>query len=64
MKKSGNDLVTYYIDLSEYLGSKCYFEIVDNATSTWDVIFVGEIITYYAQCPEYSFGNAGQNLNH
>lgn len=64
VKKSGNDLFTYYIDLSANLGAKCYFEIVDNATNAWDVIFVGEIKTYYKQSPEYSFGNAGQNLNH
>ncbi|MFA5005887.1 MAG: hypothetical protein WC509_00245 [Candidatus Izemoplasmatales bacterium] len=63
VRHDGNALITYYIDLSAYLGKECYIEIVDNAAGPWDVIFVDDIVTYYAIAPDYDFGEAGTDLN-
>ena len=59
---SGNDMITYYVDLSGHIGKQCYFEIVDNATAEYDVIFISDIVTYYAATPDYDFKNAAVNL--
>ena len=63
VRHDGNTLQIYYVDLSEYLGTECYVEIVDNASGSWDTIFIDDVITYYATTPEYDFGQAGSDLN-
>lgn len=59
---NGNEMMLYYVDLSNYIGAECYIEIVDNAVNSWDVIFVSEIVTYYAVTPEYDFSSSAVNL--
>ena len=63
-KSNGNEMVKYYLDLSAYLQKTCYIEIVDNADGAWDVIYVADIITYYAERPDFDFSQAGRNLNY
>ena len=63
VRHDGVTLQIYYVDLSAFLGTECYLEIVDNATGSWDTIFVSDIITYYATAPDYDFGLAGSDLN-
>lgn len=63
-KSNGNEMVKYYLDLSAYLQKTCYIEIVDNAGGAWDVIYVADIITYYAERPVFDFSQAGRNLNY
>ena len=58
----GNTMIKYYVDLSEHMGKQCYIEIVDNAVGSYDVIFVSDIVTYYATAPEYGVGNAAIDL--
>jgi fructan beta-fructosidase len=60
----GVEMVTYYINLSDYVGDTLYIEIVDNGMSDWDVLFVDNIITYYPEMPIYDFSNAAINLNY
>lgn len=62
-KGSGNTLFTYYLDLSAHLGGICYLEIIDNGTGTYDTIFVDDIVTYFAERPDYDFGSAAVDLN-
>ena len=59
---NGSEMILYYIDLSEHVGKECYIEIVDNAAGDYDVVFVSEIVTYYATAPDYDFGNAAVNV--
>ena len=59
---NGNEMIRYYVDLSAHIGKQCYIEIVDNATASYDVIFVADIVTYYAAAPEYTFKNTAVNL--
>ena len=61
---NGINMMTYYVDLSEYLGQNLYFEIVDNATASYDTIFVDNIITYYNEKPIYDFSQEAVNLNY
>ncbi len=56
-------MVQYYVDLSEYLNYICYIEIVDNATGSYDTIFVDNIITYYEELPVFDFSQMAVNLN-
>jgi fructan beta-fructosidase len=62
-RASGASLVRYYIDLSAHLGKHLYFEIVDNARTPADVVYVANIVTYYAVAPTYDYSQAGRNLN-
>jgi len=62
-RHSGVDFVSYYLDLSSYLGADAYLEIVDNASGSWDTIFVEDIVTYYASYPLIDFGDMAANLN-
>jgi hypothetical protein len=62
VRSDGTTLVLYYVDLSAYIGTNCYIEIVDNASSAWDVVFVDDVVTYYVTAPEYDFSQAGVNL--
>ena len=59
---NGNEMIRYYVDLSEHIGKQCYIEIVDNAIASYDVIFISDVVTYYAVAPEYTFKNAAVNL--
>jgi hypothetical protein len=59
----GITMITYYLDLSEYLGKVCYFEIVDNAIESYDTIFVSDIVTYYQERPEFTYQDLALNLN-
>jgi hypothetical protein len=63
-RHNGNEFITYYIDLSDYLNYSCYVEIVDNATGSWDTIFVDDIATYYPQQPDITFADMAINLNY
>lgn len=58
----GNEMVLYYVDLSDHIGAQCYIEIVDNAVGSWDAVFVSEIVTYYAVAPQYDFSLSAVNL--
>ncbi len=60
---NGIFMVTYYVDLSAHLGKKCYFEIVDNAQGSYDTIFIGNIRTFYAEAPFFTFADVAVNLN-
>jgi len=62
-RHNGIFLITYYLDLSDYLGSQFYFEIVDNAVSSYDTIFVDNIVTYYETSPTFDYEEMGVNLN-
>ena len=62
-RHNGNTMITYYLDLSDYLGKSLYFEIIDNATGSYDTIFVDNIVTYYATAPVYDFGDTAADLN-
>ncbi len=57
------DLIRYYVDLSSYMGEYLYLEIVDNATASYDVIYVDNIVTYYATMPYFDYENMAVNLN-
>jgi len=56
-------MVPYFVDLSDYINTVCYFEIVDNATGSYDTIFVDNIITYYEEAPVFDFSQMAVNLN-
>ncbi|MCK7484310.1 MAG: hypothetical protein MZU97_01205 [Bacillus subtilis] len=60
---NGATLVRYFIDLSAHLGKHLYFEIIDNARTSADVVYVANIVTYYAVAPTYDYSQAGRNLN-
>lgn len=45
------NLVQYKANLSAFIGTNLYVEIVDNATSDWGLIFVDAIHTYLASVP-------------
>jgi len=60
---NGNDMITYYVDLTEHIGEQCYIEIVDNAVGEYDVIFVSDIVTYYAVEPVYDHSSAAIDLS-
>ena len=59
---NGIYMVQYYVDLSDYIGCECYVEIVDNATNSYDTIFISDIVTYYMSAPAYDFANMAVNL--
>ncbi|OQC10417.1 MAG: hypothetical protein BWX74_00628 [Tenericutes bacterium ADurb.Bin087] len=63
-KHDGTNMIEYFIDLSNYIGKKAYFEVVDNATNSWDVIFVSDIKTYYGSVPDLTTANHARNLNY
>lgn len=63
-RHDGIFLVKYYIDLSEYLGATLYFEIIDNATGSYDTIFIDNIITYYQTRPSFDYGDMVVALNY
>lgn len=63
-RHNGIVMVKYYVDLSEYIGSSLYFEIVDNATGSYDTIFIDNIITYYQTRPAFDYGDAVVALNY
>ncbi|MDD3207098.1 MAG: hypothetical protein PHV19_01130 [Bacilli bacterium] len=63
-RHDGIFLVQYFIDLSDYMNRVLYFEIIDNATGSYDTIFIDNIITYYETRPEFDFGNSAVNLNY
>lgn len=42
----------YYLNLSNYIGQYCYFEIVDNATNDWGLIILEGIQTHYPTIPQ------------
>jgi len=63
-RHNGNAMIAYYIDLSEYLDSVMYLEIIDNATGSYDTIFVDDIITYYADRPLFDYGEMAVDLNY
>lgn len=60
---NGDQWVTYYIDLSAFMGDYLYFEIVDNATGTHDVIDVDNIVTFYQTMPSFDYSQMAINLN-
>jgi len=62
-RHNGVNFISYYLDLSSYLGAEAYLEIVDNASGGWDTIFVEDIVTYYASYPSIDFGDMATNLN-
>jgi len=62
-RHNGNTMVPYFVDLSKYLNDILYLEIVDNATGSYDTIFVDDIVTYYASRPNVDFGDMAVNLN-
>jgi fructan beta-fructosidase len=59
----GTNMIIYFADLSPYKGRVLYIEVVDNAVSAWDTIFVDNIITYYAETPAYVENQVANNLN-
>lgn len=61
-RSDGTNLVTYYVDLTKYLNKVAYFEVVDNATGSWDTIFVSDIKTYYEEVPDFTGINFANNL--
>ena len=63
-KHNGEQMIKYYADLSNYLGKTAYFEIVDNASSSWDTIFVSNIQTYYPTITNISYDLLARNLNY
>jgi len=62
-RHNGNEMIKYYIDLSDYQGEVMYFEIIDNATESWDTIFIDNVITYYENKPDFDYGQMAVNLN-
>lgn len=60
----GTNMVKYFFDLSSYMNKELYFEIVDNAGSSWDTIFISSITTYYASRPSFSAHELASNLNY
>lgn len=63
-KHDGNTMIKYFVDLSEYLGKTAYFEVIDNATSSWDTIFIADIQTYYPTLPVITYDLLAQNLKY
>ncbi len=63
-RSSGTTMIQYFIDLSDYQGQKFYVEIVDNATGSWDTIFIDNIVTYYATRPSFTYATMAINLNY
>lgn len=63
-RHAGNTMIPYYLDLSDYLGEVLYLEIVDNATGSYDTIFVDDIVTYYPTRPHVDFSDMAVNLNY
>jgi len=63
-RSSGTTMIQYFIDLSDYQGQKFYVEIVDNATGSWDTIFIDNIVTYYANRPSFTYATMAINLNY
>ncbi|MGI5881427.1 MAG: hypothetical protein ACOX6L_12760 [Syntrophomonadaceae bacterium] len=61
-RHDGTNLVEYFLDLSDYIDQVAYLEIVDNATDSWDTIFVSEIQTYYEDLPDLTTVNHARNL--
>ena len=61
---NGNEMLKYFVDLSDYSGEIMYFEIADNAVGSWDTIFIDNIITYYEEVPFFNYGQMAQNLNY
>ena len=41
------NLISYHADLSEFIGKKVHAELVDKATSSWGLIALDSLITYY-----------------
>jgi fructan beta-fructosidase len=62
-RHDGVYFVTYYLDLSSCSGDYLYLEIVDNATGSYDTIFVDDVVTYYASYPSIDFGDMATDLN-
>ena len=42
----------YYVDLTDFIGERLYFEIVDNARADWGLISAEAFNTFYATYPE------------
>ncbi len=47
------DMGTYAIDLHEYVGQKLYIELCDEQADGWAHAFFDEIVTYYAEAPDW-----------
>ncbi|MBD3917167.1 S-layer homology domain-containing protein [Paenibacillus sp. PR3] len=56
------NMVQYRADLRAFVGENLYFEIVDNATSDWGVVFADDFKTYLTSTP--TDGVAAINLYH
>jgi len=56
-------MVQYFVDLSEYIGKICYFEIVDNGSGSYDTIFMDGIVTHYETEPTFDYSQMAVNLN-
>lgn len=63
-RHDGIFMVDYYVDLSDFMNRIMYFEIYDNATGSYDTIFVEDIITYYAERPAFTYGESAININY
>lgn len=63
-RSNGNEMVKYFMDLTNYIGKELYFEIVDNGEGSWDTIFIGSITTYYASRPSFSSSELARDLNY
>ena len=61
-RHDGTNMIEYFIDLSDYINEVAYFEIIDNATNSWDTIFVSNIKTYYEELPDLTTANHARNL--
>nr|WP_286672279.1 GH32 C-terminal domain-containing protein [Cohnella hashimotonis] len=54
------NMVQYQADLRAFLGANLYFEIVDEATSDWGVVFADDFQTYLTSTP--TDGTLAKNL--